>query len=270
MFRKIILLGMAGVLVALLSSAGTAATTEEVLAKLTKQHGEMKTFEADMKMMTKSGEGAGTTMTGHQAAQVAEKDKKPVTLMNFRMKGGKPNTPPSDMLMVDDGEFLWQETKDPESGEVMVMKLKRGARKMDTGDAKEYTDQYDLKLVGDEEFDGQKMWVLEGAPKNETVEMKRMTPRGGMGMPPQAEQPGKIRMSVGQKDSYLHRTILYDKAGKETSETQMTNIKVNGKVDPKLFKYTPPPGATVMDMTKGMPGIPNLDDLKKMIPGGGE
>ncbi len=48
MFRRILLVGMACVLVAGLSAAVSAATTEEVLAKITKQRGEVKTFEFDM------------------------------------------------------------------------------------------------------------------------------------------------------------------------------------------------------------------------------
>ncbi len=83
-----------------------------------------------------------------------------------------------------------------------------------------------------------------------------------MGGPPQ--EPGKIRMWIGQKDLFAHRYIMYDKAGKEMAETRITNVKLNGKIDAKLFKYTPPPGARVMDMTKGMPDfggmIPNVPE----------
>ena len=39
------------------------------------------------------------------------------------------------------------------------------------------------------------------------------------------------------------------------ADAQFTNIKVNGALDPALFKYTPPAGARVMDMTKGAPDI---------------
>ena len=267
MFRRIVLLGLAGVLVAGFSAVASAATTEEVLGKLLKQYGETKAYEADTKTLMKSGEMRGSAMTGHMATQVVEKDGKPVgTLMNWKQKIKDPAGGESEMLMVHDGEFVWIETKDPESGMVMVMKTKPGAQKAE-GDAKQFTDDYDLKLVGEEDFDGQKMWVLEGAPKVERVEMKRPTMRGGMGPRP-TEQPGKLRISVGQKDSYMHRFTQFDKAGKETSEMQFTNIKVNGKLAPSLFKYTPPRGAQVMDMTKGMPDFGGM--IPKMPQGQGD
>lgn len=266
MFRKIFLLAMAGVLTTALSAVVSAETTEGVLGKLLKQHGEMKTYETDTKTIMKSGEMAGSAMTGHMATQVVEKDGKPSsTLMNWKQKMKGPDGTDQEMTMVNDGEFVWMEMKDPASGQVMVMKMKPDSQKVDSGDAKQFTDQYNLKLVGEEDFDGQKMWVLEGMPK---VGDKAAPARSGMGMRMgPAAPPDKVRISVGQKDNFVHRFVQIDKAGKETSEMQFTNIKANQKVDPKLFKYTPPPGARVMDMTKGMPG---LNDLKGMIPEGAE
>jgi len=255
------LLGVTLVMSWAVAAPVSAATTEEVLAKLTKQRGEVKTFEFDMKTIMK-GEQAGTS-TGHMAMQVVMKDGKPAgALMNVKqqMTMGEMT---HDTLMVNDGEFLWMETKAPSSGRVMVMKYKpdTGANK---NDPQEFTDQYDLKLVGEEDFDGQKCWVLEGTPKAKSAApAARGMGRGSMGMGMQAEEPGKIRMSVGQKDLFVRRYIFYSKSGKEISETQMTNVRLNGKLDPALFKYTPPKGAMVMDMTKGMP---SLEDLKKLVP----
>ena len=85
------------------------------------------------------------------------------------------------------------------------------------------------------------MWVLEGTPKPGVD----LVPKG---MGPAAQEPGKIRMSVGQADGFVHRWILYAKDGSVMGETQLTNIKLNGKLDPALFKYTPPAGARVMEM----------------------
>jgi hypothetical protein len=79
----------------------------------------------------------------------------------------------------------------------------------------------------------------------------------------QAAQPEKVRIYVGQKDLMCHRYLAYDKAGTEIMDMQMTNIKVNAVLDPALFKYTPPAGANVMDMTKGMP---NMGDMMKNMP----
>jgi len=248
-------MAMAGLLVFAVAASAPAITTEDVLAKLTKQRGEIKSFEYDMKMLSKTGPMKDGTMTSHVAMQVVEKDGKPAGhLMNMKSKMTRPDGVAQEVLMVNDGEFLWQEVKDPESGMVMVMKHKADTQKADAGDSKQFTDQYDLKYVGEEEFEGKKMWVLEGASKAKDEEGAGAAGGMGMGMG-MMEQPAKARLSIGQKDSLLHRIILYNKEGKEMSEMQITNAKVNEKIDPALFKYTPPPGAKVMDMTKGMPDM---------------
>ena len=249
MFRRIVWLGMAGMLVVGWAALASAATTEEVLSKLTKQRGEVKSFEFDMKttMKMQGGDAGEATMAGHMASQVVEKDGKPATLMNMKQKMTMGEMT-HDMLMVNDGEFMWMEMKDPMSGQTMVMKNKANAGP-DKNNPQEFTDMYDLKLIGEEKFDGQTCWVLEGTPKAKAAAPAR---RGPMG---QAEpETGKIRMYVGQADLFTHRYLLYDKAGNQTAETVMSNVKVNPKLDEKLFKYTPPAGARVIDMTKG--GMP--------------
>ncbi len=256
MGRKMAVFALALMLAVGFSAVASAATTEEVLAKLTKQQGEVKTFEADMKSIVKE-PGQEGEMVGHMAMEVIVKDGKPAgSKMNMKQKMTKDGAD-STMLMVNDGEFLWVEMKDPESGQVMVIKQKGDSTQGKMNNPNDFTDMFDLKLVGEEDFDGQKMWVLEGTPKAKP----KTPPTGGMMMEP--PQPGKVRMYVGQKDTLCHRYIMYNKAGKEVVDTQLTNIKLNGKLDPALFKYTPPRGARVMDMSKGMP---SLDDLKKMMP----
>ncbi len=226
--------------VAGMSLAAGATTTEDVLAGMSKQRGEVKTYEFDMKSEMK-GEHAGT-MNGHMATQAVEKDGKPaMSLMNMKasMEAGGMK---QEMLMVHDGEFIWQEMK--MMGQVMVMKLKPNPQSS-RNDPSAFQDMYDLKYVGDEDFDGQKMWVLEGTPKAGAAETG-----------PGAQQVGKVRIYVGQTDRFPHRWIAYAKDGSEMSDTQITNVKLNPKLDAGLFKYTPPAGARIMDMTKGMPKMP--------------
>jgi outer membrane lipoprotein-sorting protein len=151
-----------------------------------------------------------------------------------------------NILVVCDGDFLWSETTHPQMG-IMVMKNKPDARQMQTGDSEEFRTKYNLKVVGEEEFDGQPMWVLEGTLKAPAAADKAAAPG--------ASDPEKARLSIGKKDNYLHRVRGYDKTGAEVADMQMTNIKVNGALAPALFKYTPPADAKVMDMTKGMPSM---------------
>jgi len=252
MRKAIVLTGVLyGLLVMWLAAAApaVAATAEEVLAKLAKNEGEVKTFEADMKTIAKAGEKTHE-LTGHIATQAVLKDgKRTGTLLNVKQQMAMDDGSVINTLVVNDGEFLWMETRHPQMG-VMVMKNKADAGNSPPADPQKFRDQYDLKLAGEEEFDGQKMWVLEGTPKEKAADAP---PAGGMG--PQALKPAKVHIYIGQKDLLCHRFRSYDKEGNETADVQFTNIKVNGALDPALFKYTPPPGARVMDMTKGTPDI---------------
>jgi outer membrane lipoprotein-sorting protein len=129
----------------------------------------------------------------------------------------------------------------------MVTKSKADPAQQQTGDTSALRHQYDLTLVGEGEFDGQKMWMLEGTPKAKADE--KAPPAG----------PSKVKVDIGQKDLMAHRiTVLY-KGGSEVVDVQLTNLKVNPTLDPALFKYTPPAGAEVTDMTKGLPPMPPPD-----------
>ncbi len=265
MRRKLVWACVLGGLMAmgLAAAPAVAATTEDVLAKLTANEGVAKTFEADTKMTAKVGT-QSREMTGHMIVQGVMKDgKRAGSLMNYKqtMKMGDMVT---TTLMVNDGEFMWMETQMPQG--VMVMKNKIDPAKQQTGDTSTLRDMYDLKLVGEEEFDGQTMWILEGTRKAKPD--AAATPAAA---PPTTPQPdtGKIRVNIGQKDLMTHRIRTYDKAGAEISDMQFTNIKINGTVDPAVFKYTPPEGATVMDMTKGMPDFGGMmKNMPKGMPKG--
>jgi outer membrane lipoprotein-sorting protein len=244
-------LGIIGVATCLVAAPiAKAATLEDILAKLSANEATVKSFDADVKSIMKMM--PGMEMSGHIAVQSIVKDgKRAGSLMNMKqsMKMGEMTIA---MVMVCDGEFVWTESQTP--GGVMVMKMKFDPTQQQTGDTSTLRDSYDLKLVGEEEFDGQQMWILEGTPKAKAAPAKaEVAAKDAAGMDPPT-QTGKSHFYIGQKDLMTHRVITFDKAsGKEMADIQFTNIKLNPKLDPSLFKYTPPEGANVMDMTKGMP-----------------
>ena len=177
------------------AQAMAAATTESVLAKLTANAGAIKAFEADVKTIAKTA-GGGMEMTGHMAIQGVVKDGKRVgSLMNFKqaMKMGEMEM---TSLMVNDGEFMWMESKNPMG--LTVMKMKIDPAKQQTGDTSALIDQYDLKLVGEEEFDGQTMWILEGTPKAKADASgagRRRDPRRASRSPPRSASTSARRTS---------------------------------------------------------------------------
>ena len=63
-----------------------------------------------------------------------------------------------------------------------------------------------------------------------------------------------------------HRIRTYGKNDAELSDMQFSNLKINPTLDPALFKYTPPEGARVVDMTKGMPDFSGMKGMPKGMP----
>jgi outer membrane lipoprotein-sorting protein len=74
-------------------------------------------------------------------------------------------------------------------------------------------------------------------------------------------------MFVSQSDCMARQILFYDKDGKEFMDDQFTNVKTNQPVDPALFKYTPPDGVKINDMTGGVLPAPKektpKDDEKR-------
>ena len=218
-----------------------AITTEEVLAKIAKAEAEVKSFESDSRSVMEAGAWK-REFAVHFAVEFVVKDGEPAVHRLYRKTQIKmPDEESVTMLHVYDGEFMWTERKEGAAGKVTVTKRnpgtlkKRVNGKLTIGEASvalRMSEVFDLKLVSEEVVDGQKTWVLEG-------------PRKGDALP-----PARVRISVGQDDLALRRTIVYDEGGKKIAEVQFTNVKVNQPIEPSLFKYTPPEGAKVEDQTK--------------------
>ena len=100
------------------------------------------------------------------------------------------------------------------------------------------------------------MWILEGTPNAKAEAARKAAIISGMdkyGMDP-AVGSGKMLIAVGQKDLMTYRIRSgIDNNGQGTVEVQFTNYKINGALDPALFKYTPPEGARIFDATTAPP-----------------
>ncbi len=244
-----------------------ASTTEEVLAKLGRRDAEITTLECDIQMIfIKRLEGdlqriqrifeSRTTVTSHYITETIKREGKVVghltnTTSETRIHAQGTTT---RALMICDGEFWWCETRDPRTAQVTVMKSKDNLLSGQSlmGQTPDPRARADMKLVGEENLDGQKMWVLRSTPAHN----------------PQVDW---MILYFGQNDLVCHRMTLY-RWGEETREVRrgnvveqrrtivpqvagdllFTNIKINGPVDRSAFKYTPPRGAKVVDMTQGM------------------
>ncbi len=235
-------------------SAADLPTAEQVLEKVTAAYGAMKSFEADTHEVIGTHNGTGTT-TAHIAMEKSEKNGKAIEKYSAVRKetqtlnSGKISV--EDGKIVSDGSFIWQERRRSDDDVIRVRKNDAngpGAVDFSGAFAKvmaEQWKQYSLKVVGQDIIDGQKMYLLEGS----------LDP---------AELAGNAVFEaeshcvwVRQADFIVRRTTtttrLVGRDQQAVVAKDWLNVKVNQKVDPALFVYTPPEGAKVVDNTQPEP-----------------
>ena len=125
---------------------GAAATTEEVLALMDKGEASVKTLEADIKIGSGATDEDAPAMTGHMALQYVMKDGKHTTLSNAKMGAFQDSLV---SILVNDGEFVWQEVHWGES-DVTVVKRKPDPEDAPMVGSQKLRDEYDLRLAGEE------------------------------------------------------------------------------------------------------------------------
>ena len=148
--------------------------------------------------------------------------------------------------MVNDGRFVWQEMRKSMPPSLQVIKTKADRQSPGTPgrmltpeeNIQQLRKQFDFKDVAEDVIDGQKVYVLGGTLKENLQQMDI------------AQMLSRVRYYVSQKDLGIRRMVTYNKQGKETTRYELTNVKINEKVDPKLFEYTPPANAKIIDTTK--------------------
>jgi len=251
--RKIWLAGI-GVAVAMWTAtawgedAPKLPTVDEIMAKMKAKWAGMKSIELDangtqVKRTT-------STTTRHVAAERGEKDGKAFvrSVDVFKVFTEKPEnkTEMAEFMNLNDGRFLWVEHRWP-GGALEGWTVK----KFDLDNAKqagfkdilddmpremgEAAKQFNMKVVGEEVIKGQKMYVLEG-----TLDVDK-------------NLAYSEKWWIGENDLLRWRSVTTLVMGKERMPAQTSDVisvKVNGKIDPKVFEYTPPAGAELEDMTK--------------------
>jgi outer membrane lipoprotein-sorting protein len=105
-----------------------------------------------------------------------------------------------------------------------------------------------VKLLPDDKIAGKTAWVMEIGPKTPTSR-----PAGDA----KGESGGERIVNSYDKDTgVLIKTVSYDAAGKVSSTTTMSDIKVNDKIDPERFKFKAPEGVPMFDRTKDKAAAP--------------
>ncbi len=98
---------------------------------------------------------------------------------------------------------------------------------------------YSFTVLPAAELHGQKMHVLEGTLKP-----------GAQTNHPAAAMFGKLRLHIGQADGFMHQIEMFEKdATNVVMRQEFTNLKFNEPLPADTFRFTPPPGVPVVDMT---------------------
>ena len=249
MSRCLAVLCVLGLALFVSSPALGLATSEEVLKMMADKWSQTRTMQADTASAMRTPAGPFIS-TGHIITARSDEDGKPVQKLFMTMKvsmkmsvpaGGQAVT--NDVKIVSDGHVVWQEVRTSADPGVQVIKMKAdGAHALaftPEEQLKQLKSQYDFAGISEDTIDGRKMYVLEGKLQPDVVQAQ----------PGTAKMASKVKYFVDQETLGFRRMMTYDADGRETTRSDLTNLKTDQPVDPKTFEYTPPEGARVQDMT---------------------
>lgn len=226
-----------GLLSLVMASVASAETAEDVMQKITDLNKKIKSMTADVKTVTKMENEMmkqNSVSDGHY--EYVLEDGKPLVRMestttgSMEMMGNKQETKGS-MLSIMDGEYTW--VLNDQDGQKTAMKSKI-QEAMDPADPfGPMKENFNVKLLPDETVDGESCYVLEFTPKKD---------QGGMA--------GTRTIQYFRKDNGTFAKIVsFDTENKPVMTITYSNVKLNPKISPDRFKFTPPPGVEIMDVT---------------------
>jgi outer membrane lipoprotein-sorting protein len=135
--------------------------------------------------------------------------------------------PMMKMLAKVDLEKVAAETQDDSAGQ----------KSMDISSPLEGLKEESISYVRTEDVNDEKFHIFRGCPRAAQVQQ----------MPFGLSQ---MEIWIGAKNGLLRKMLMLNEKGKEMMSQSYSNIQTNVKIDDSRFKFTPPEGAQVMDMTE--------------------
>lgn len=108
-----------------------------------------------------------------------------------------------------------------------------------------YALAFDLVVKGTDTIDGTKVYLVEGTMKKDLD--KALDPTGAMNQ--MGISMDKAIFAIGAEDGLPRKMEIFGADGKPFMTMVMKNVQLNIDVDEDRFRYTPPDGVAVMDMT---------------------
>lgn len=228
------------------TAAGTAAaqTLEEIAQKLAEAYQKVESLSADFRTTQNISMGGMEQKMDLKGEMEMLRDggQLKVRMEQTGQQSFAGQQQDIKMLMVSDGVNTWV-LNEQGDGQKMAMKMKAEPEQAQDPKAmlEAMREAGDVKVVGDEQIDGQDTWVLE------------ITPSG-----PAAQAMARQKMWFRKDIGMQVQMIGYDASGKEVMKSVVTDVKLNPSIPEDRFTFTPPEGVQVMDMTN-MPEMPQQE-----------
>jgi outer membrane lipoprotein-sorting protein len=217
-----------------LCGVASAETIDEVGKKIAAASGKLNSFSAKMKMVTEmKQEGFSMVTTSEGTTEMLRKgdlfltrsENKGVVETNM---GGNVSKQESSTLSIVDGSFSYAVS------EMAGMKSAQKMKMQKPGDdpLSIWRQNADLKLLPDASVDGHAVWAIEATPKNDQ-----------MGQ-------GKSLLYFQKDSGQMIKMVVHTPDGKPMTTMTFTDIKLNEKISPDRFVFTPPPGVEVQDLSQ--------------------
>ncbi len=237
--RVVLMAGLVLGLVVPTVVADELATVEKKLTAAWKQH---KSVTVKLTMVTKMEQpGFAMDSKAEGTQEVLKKGDKILYRMDMATSavqkvGDQEMKSQSKTTAISDGAFLYMLTET--DGQKMAFKSKADPQQAGdpTGTFKLLREHNQLKLLPEEETDGQKAYVIEAIPK-------------------EAAGPQATRTVIyySQEHGVLLKSVTYDASGKPMSTMTCTDYKFDVKIDPQRFVFKAPEGVQVIDQTAAQP-----------------
>lgn len=229
-----------GLTLILLATTAMADTLEEIEKQIDEAYGKLTSYSAKMTIESKTDSGQGMSFAYQSKGTQEWMRKAGKVYYRFEAQdatttsmNGKEEKTEAKSLVVGDGEFTWllrEELAGPNKGTKTCTKTKVSP---DSNGFKEMKQMMTLKVLPDDKVDGADCWVIEAR----------------VNMPAGTPPTGRNVMYYRKDTGLAAKVVQFDDKDKQIGTTLMTDIKVNAGGDEGHFKFTPPPGVTVQDMT---------------------
>jgi outer membrane lipoprotein-sorting protein len=223
--------------VCLAASMARAETLDEVQKKIAEQSKKITAMSMKMKSVSEiraDGAVSKSTLDGTYEYMVDGTRTLSRTEAHTRVRNesaGANQEFENKSLSIADGEHVYILSE--QAGQKYASKMKAFGQQTANwrDDLKEH---YDFKLLPDETIDGKPCYVLE------------LTPRKGAAA---AGDDSRSRHYYQKDSCVLVKAIVFGADGKPTSTTTYSDIKINPSLSKDRFKFTPPPGVEVQDLS---------------------